>query len=160
MSRLPKTCRQTYFSKRSRSHCMPHITRAYHVCRAFGNAASNEMVREFLRLFPHVQKRHDKPMNATTFSGQTLRGLIFIIYLLIFLRSVPKTQSAHEWDLEVVSGADCWCNLDHFSRRGRSWGSRGPLWSPRGRKSAQKPRTGFIILSSLRSAPRKADALY
>ena len=30
---------------------------------------------------------------------QTLRGLKFIIFIFIFSRSIPKTQSAHEWDL-------------------------------------------------------------
>ncbi len=38
--------------------------------------------------------------------GQTMRGLKFIIYICILLRSVPKTQSALEWDLDLVSGAD------------------------------------------------------
>ncbi len=83
-------------------------------------------------------------------AGQTLRGLKFIICVFIFLRSVPKAQSAHERDLELVSGADLWCNLSSFSSRGRSQGSRGPTWAPRGRR--QKSGVGFIILSSLRSA--------
>ncbi len=41
-------------------------------------------------------------------TGQTLRSFKFIIYVFIFLRSFPKTQSAHGWDLELVSGVDCW----------------------------------------------------
>jgi hypothetical protein len=89
-------------------------------------------------------------------TGQTVRGLKFTIYLFIFLRSAPEPQSAHEWDLELVSGANCWCNLHYFSSRGRSRGSRGPPWAPRGRKSNKKPGAGFIMLSSLRS-PRCTD---
>ena len=50
----------------------------------------------------------------TKLAGQTLRGLKFSIYLFIFLRSVPKTQSAHEWDLELVSGAEIWSELRYF----------------------------------------------
>jgi hypothetical protein len=74
------------------------------------------------------------------------------IYHLSFyiLRSVPKTQSAHEWDLELVYGADFGRNLHYFSSRGRSRGSRGP--GPKGPKTGQKPGARFIILSSLRSA--------
>ncbi len=70
-------------------------------------------------------------------TGQTLRGLKFVIYIFIFLRSVPKTQSATEWDLDLVSGADFWRNLRSFSSRGRSRGSRGPPCAPRGRQSAE-----------------------
>ncbi len=55
-----------------------------------------------------------------------------ITYLCFLLRSVTKTQSAHEWDLQLVSGADFWCNLHHFSSRGLARGSRGPPWAPRG----------------------------
>ncbi len=44
-------------------------------------------------------------------------------------RSVPKTQSVHEWDLELVSGADLSCNLHYFSSRSRSRGSRAPPWA-------------------------------
>ncbi len=55
------------------------------------------------------------------------------------MRSVPKTQSAHEWDLELVSGAELWCNLHYFSSQSRSRGSRGPPWAPRGR-NRQKTR--------------------
>ena len=36
----------------------------------------------------------------------------------LFLLSVPKSQSAHEWNLELVSGADAWCNLQRWS----GWG--------------------------------------
>ncbi len=72
------------------------------------------------------------------YTGQTLRGLKFIIYIFVFLRSVPKAQSAHQWDLELVSGSDVWRNLHYFSRRGRSRGSRGPPGAPEGRKSAKK----------------------
>ncbi len=32
-------------------------------------------------------------------TGQTSRALKFTIYIYIFSRSVPKTQSAHEWDI-------------------------------------------------------------
>ena len=49
------------------------------------------------------------PRPGYTRPGQTLGGLKFIISLFIFLRSVPKTQSAHDWDLELISGADYWC---------------------------------------------------
>ena len=66
-----------------------------------------------------------------------LGGLIFIICLFIFLRSVPTSPSAHDWDLALVSGADFWRNLHYFSSRGRSRGSRGPPWARRGRKSAK-----------------------
>ena len=52
----------------------------------------------------------------------------------------PKTQSAHERDLELVSGADFWRNLHYFSSRGRSRGSRGPPRAPRGQKSAKNQR--------------------
>ncbi len=62
-----------------------------------------------------------------------------LTFIFIFVRSVPKTQSAHEWDLELVSGAEFWCNLHCCSSRGRSRGSRGPPWAPRGRKSAKNP---------------------
>ena len=71
--------------------------------------------------------------------GQTMRGLKFIIYICILLRSVPKTQSALEGDLDLVSGADFWGNQRYFLSRGRSRGSRGPPWAPRGRKSAKNP---------------------
>ncbi len=47
-------------------------------------------------------------------SGQTLRGVKFIIYIFKFSRSAPKTQSAREWDLELVSGPDVWCNVHYF----------------------------------------------
>ncbi len=67
-------------------------------------------------------------------SRQTLRGLKFIICIFIFSRSVPKTQSTHEWDLDLVSGSDFLCNLHHFSSRGRSRGSRSPPGAPEGRK--------------------------
>ncbi len=77
-------------------------------------------------------------------SGQTLRGLKFIICRFICVRSVPKTQSAYEWALELVSGADFWCNLHYLSSPGRSRGARGPPWAPRGRKWAQNPGAGFI----------------
>ena len=39
-------------------------------------------------------------------TGLTLGGLRFIIYIFIFLRPAPKTQSTHERALELVSGAD------------------------------------------------------
>ncbi len=57
---------------------------------------------------------------------QTLRGLKFIIYLPFVSRSVPKTQSPQQWDLELVSGADFWSNLLYFSSRIPSQGFRGP----------------------------------
>ncbi len=72
-------------------------------------------------------------------TGQTLRALKFIIYISIFVRSVPKTQSAHEWDLALVSGPDFWCNLHYFSSRGRSRSSRSPRGAPEGRTSAKNP---------------------
>ncbi len=42
------------------------------------------------------------------------------IYLFIFLWSDPKTQSTHEWDLELVSGSEFWYNLRYFSNRKRT----------------------------------------
>ncbi len=33
-----------------------------------------------------------------------LEGLKFIIYICVFLRSVPQTQSANEWELELDTG--------------------------------------------------------
>ena len=68
-------------------------------------------------------------------AGQTLRGLKFIFIFLCFCGRSPKTQSANEWDLELVSGVAFWYNLRYFSRRGRSRGSRGPPWGPEGRTS-------------------------
>ena len=56
-----------------------------------------------------------------------------------FVRSVPREQSAKEWDFELVSGAEFWCSLCYFSSRGLSLGSRGPPWAPEGRKSAKNP---------------------
>ncbi len=80
-------------------------------------------------------------------AGQTLRDLKLVIYLFIFLRSAPQTQIAHEWDLELVSGAEFWLNLHCFSSRGRSRGSRGLPWAPSGRKSANKtvPDLSFYL---------------
>jgi hypothetical protein len=96
--------------------------------------------------------RFHMSFRRSRWTGQTLRGLKFIIYCFIFLRSVPKTQHTPEWDVELASGADLWRNLRYFSSRGRSVGSRGSPWAPRGRKSARKPGAGFIIIPSLRSA--------
>ncbi len=59
-------------------------------------------------------------------SGQTLRGLKFIIFLCIFWRSVPETQSAHEWNLELVSGADLWLQSALFFEPGPFPGLPGP----------------------------------
>ena len=36
-----------------------------------------------------------------------LEGLRLVIYLVIFLRLAPKSQSTHELALELVSGPDC-----------------------------------------------------
>ncbi len=72
----------------------------------------------------------------------------------IFLRSVPKTQSAHEWDLELVSGSDFWCNLHYLFEPGPFPGLPGPAVGPKGPKIGQKPGAGFIFLSSLRSAQK------
>ncbi len=69
-------------------------------------------------------------------TGQSLRGLEFIMYLAYVLAVGSKnTKSAHERALELVSGADVWCNLHSFSSRG----SRGPPRAQRGRKSAKNP---------------------
>ena len=57
-------------------------------------------------------------------SRPDLEGLKFIIHLCIFLRTAKNTRSAHEWDLELVSGADLFSNLHYCSSRGRSRGSR------------------------------------
>ncbi len=67
-----------------------------------------------------------KEDRAQPCTGHTLRDLKFIIYLFIFL---PKTQSTNEWDLELVSGFDFWCNLYYFWSRGRFRGSRGLPWA-------------------------------
>ncbi len=88
----------------------------------------------------------DFPLVFRPLEWADLEGLNLLIYLCIFVRSVPKTQSAHEWDLELVSGSDLWCNLHYFSSRCRSRGS------PKGPKIGRTPGAGFIILSSLRSA--------
>ena len=45
---------------------------------------------------------------------------MYHFYRCIVLPSVPKTQSPNEWAFELVSGADCWCNLHDVASRGRS----------------------------------------
>ncbi len=77
----------------------------------------------------------------------TLRGFSFTIYLFIFLQPAPKTLSTHERSLELVSGADFWCNLYQFPSRRPSQGSRGPPWAPGGRKPAknQRPDLSFYV---------------
>jgi hypothetical protein len=63
------------------------------------------------------------------------------MYLFMFLRPAPKTQSTtHERALEIVSGAHCWCNLHYISSRSPSQGSRRPPWASKGRLSAKKQR--------------------
>ncbi len=79
------------------------------------------------------------PKRTPTPSWADLGGLIFTIYRFICLRPAPKTRSTHEWDLELVSGADFWRNLHYSSSRSPSQGSRGPPWAPRGRQSARNP---------------------
>jgi hypothetical protein len=90
-----------------------------------------------------VKNRRSRPI-----SGLTLGGLIFTIYVFIFLRPAPKTPSTHERALEVVSGADFWCNLLHFwaGARPKAPGARR---GPQGAENRQKNVAGFIILSSL-----------
>jgi hypothetical protein len=78
--------------------------------------------------------------------------------LFMSLRSAPKTQGACEWDLELVSWADFWCNLHYFSSRGRSRGSRGPPWTPRGGKSAKsRGRIYHFILPKVCPDPTGID---
>ncbi len=85
-------------------------------------------------------------------TGLTSGGLIFILYLFIFSRPAPKTQSTHERALELVSGGNCWRNLHDFSSRSPSQGSQDPPWAPKGPKIGRKSGAGFIILSCIRSA--------
>ena len=87
----------------------------------------------------------ESPIAHSPVSGQTLTGFEFIIYRFICLRSVPKTQITNEWDLELVSGADFWCNLHDFSSRGRSRGSLGP----EGLKIGQKPAGGGSVTTCM-----------
>ncbi len=92
----------------------------------------------WLRANEDVRVGHIRTHSQT---GLTLGGLRFTVYIFIFLRPAPKTQSTHEGALELVSGADLWCNLHSFSSRSRSQGSRGPPWAPRGRKSDKSQGT-------------------
>ncbi len=79
--------------------------------------------------------------------GRPCKSIIQLFFY--FSAAGPRnTQNPHEWDLELVSGSDFWCNLRYLSSRGRSRGSRGP----KGPKSTKKSRAGFIVLSSVRSA--------
>ncbi len=87
--------------------------------------------------------------------GQTLRGLKLIIYLVICLMSDPKTQSVNEWDLELLSGADFWCNLHHFSSRDRSRGTRGPQGAEN-RPKNPGPDLSFILPKVCPTASRCA----
>jgi hypothetical protein len=88
-----------------------------------------------------------------TWPGQTVRAsYLSLICGCVVERSVPKTQSANEWDLELVSGADVRCSLHSVSNRGRSRGARGPPAVDLKRPNlGRKPGAGFIILSSPRN---------
>ncbi len=72
---------------------------------------------------------------------------------LCFLRPAPRTQSTHERALQLVPGADFWRDLQCFSSRSPSQGSRGPPRAPRGgAENRQKNGPGFITLFSRKSA--------
>ncbi len=73
-----------------------------------------------------------------------MRGLKFIIYIFISLWSAPKTQSAHEGDLELVSGADFWRNL--FVEADPFPGLPETAAGPEGRKSANEPGAGLPFI--------------
>jgi hypothetical protein len=77
-----------------------------------------------------------------------------IYHLCFYLFAVgPKNiRNDHEWDLDLLSGADCWCNLHYFCEPGPFPGLPGRAVGTQGPKIGQKPRAGFIILSSPRSA--------
>ncbi len=89
--------------------------------------------------------------HATTVSHKTL-GFTCIIDIFIFLRSVPETQSAHEWDLKLVSGAIVWRNLHYFCEPGPFPGLPGACRGPQGPKIGRKNRGRIYHLSSPRSA--------
>ena len=79
-----------------------------------------------------------------------------LIFLSLYILAVgPKNkQSAHEGALELFSGADVWCNLHYFCEAGPFPGLPGPAMSPKEPKICQTPGAGFIMLSSLRAAPK------
>jgi hypothetical protein len=62
-----------------------------------------------------------------------------ILYLFIFSRSVRKTKSAQEWDLEWVSGTVVWRNPHYSSSRGRSR-APGARRGPQGAENRPKTR--------------------
>ncbi len=66
-----------------------------------------------------------------------MRVLKSIIRLFILLQSVPKTQSAHKRDLELVSGGDFWCTI---SLAGAVPGAPGDRRAPRGAENWPKPQ--------------------
>ncbi len=59
-------------------------------------------------------------------------------------RSVPKTQSTHEWDLELVSGLIFGATCTIF-RAGAVPGAPGTPGGPGGPQIGQKPGAGFIM---------------
>ena len=75
-------------------------------------------------------------------TGQTLRGLKSVIYLFIFLRPAPQTQSTQERALELVPGADFQCNLHYLFRAGAVPGAPGACHGP---EIDQQPGARFII---------------
>ncbi len=55
-------------------------------------------------------------------------SFIFVICFQSFYGRLTKSQGAHEWASDMVSGADVLCNLHCFSNRIRSRGLDGPPW--------------------------------
>ncbi len=63
-------------------------------------------------------------------AGLTLGDLSFIVNLFILCRPTQQRQSAHEWALELVSGAEIECNLEVCRTRSIPGISRGLPWAP------------------------------
>ncbi len=56
----------------------------------------------------------DLEPHAASTPGPTLGDLRYILHLFIFFCRRQQTQSAHEWPVDLVSGADFECNLQFF----------------------------------------------
>ncbi len=77
--------------------------------------------------------------NQSALAGLTLGGLRFIIYVCIYLPSVPKTQRTHEWDVELFSGLIFGATWTLF-KAGAVPGAPGARRGPQGAENRPKTR--------------------
>ncbi len=104
------------------------------------------------------RETNSSPQNSLPWPGLT-SGSLNSSFMFLFCRPTPKTQSAHERALKVVSGVDFKRIPHYFSKRVRSRGPRGPPWPRRAENRPGIPGR-IYLLSSLRSAQMAIGATF